>query len=95
MSTDERAKRDARIVELADSGLTISQLRERFGLTNQHIQSILRRADMGARNMTRMTTRGRIVALITIGAGLLMLAFTIESCVNRTSKHEYLWQEGI
>ena len=44
MSTDERAKRDARIVELADSGLTISQLRERFGLPNQHIQSILRRA---------------------------------------------------
>jgi len=44
MSTDERAKRDARIVELADSGLTISQLRERFGLTNQHIQSILRKS---------------------------------------------------
>ena len=44
MSPEERAKRDARIVELADSGLTISQLRERFGLTNQHIQSILRKS---------------------------------------------------
>jgi len=48
MKPDERAKRDARIVELADSGLTISQLRERFGLTNQHIQSILRRAGHGS-----------------------------------------------
>ena len=44
MKPEERAKRDARIVELADSGLTISQLRERFGLTNQHIQSVLRKS---------------------------------------------------